>query len=71
MYEAVNGNIMESIELGLNTLASAGSLALGVIFVSTITKLLMSTKNKREINELEKISKRRLFKYRLDNYRKK
>ena len=71
MYEAVNGNIMESIELGLNTLASAGSLALGVIFVSTITKLLMSTKNKREINELEKISRRRLFKYRLDNYRKK
>lgn len=34
MYEAINGNIMESIELGLHTMASAGSLALGIIFVS-------------------------------------
>ena len=57
MYEAINGNIMESIELGLNTLSSAGSLALGIIFVSTLTRLLMSAKTKRELGELEKIKK--------------
>ena len=39
MLEAVNGNISKSLDLGLNTLASAGTLALGIIFVSTITKL--------------------------------
>lgn len=53
MYEAINGNIMESIELGLNTLSSAGSLALGIIFVSTLTRLLMSARRKRELGELE------------------
>ena len=40
MLEAVNGNVSKSLDLGLNTLASAGTLALGIIFVSTITKLL-------------------------------
>ncbi len=38
MYETISGNISRAVELGLNTLASAGTLALGVIFVSTITK---------------------------------
>ncbi|HCW53774.1 MAG TPA: hypothetical protein DG753_08570 [Clostridium sp.] len=38
MYETITGNVDKAIQLGLNTCASAGSLALGVIFVSTITK---------------------------------
>ncbi|NME84375.1 threonine/serine exporter family protein [Clostridium sp. SM-530-WT-3G] len=38
MYETITGNVQKAIHLGLNTCASAGSLALGVIFVSTITK---------------------------------
>lgn len=59
MYEAINGNIMESIELGLHTMASAGSLALGIIFVSTLTRLFMSAKRKREVRELEKIAKKK------------
>ena len=59
MYEAINGNIMESIELGLNTISSAGSLALGILFVSTLTRLLMSAKRKREIGELEKFFKKK------------
>ena len=59
MYEAINGNIMESIELGLNTISSAGSLALGIIFVSTLTRLLMSAKRKRELGELEIIFKKK------------
>ena len=57
MYEAINGNILESIKLGLNTLSSAGSLALGILFVSTITRLFMSAKKKREFKELEKRAK--------------
>lgn len=54
MYEAINGNILESIELGLNTISSAGSLALGVLFISTLTRLFMSAKTKKEFKELEK-----------------
>lgn len=48
MLEAVNGNIEKFLELGLNTIASAGTLALGVIFVSTITRVIMSFKQKRK-----------------------
>ena len=44
MYEAIQGNIATSVELGLNTIASAGSIALGVIFVSTITKQINKSK---------------------------
>ena len=59
MYEAINGNIMESIELGINTMASAGSLALGIIFISTLTTILMRSKRKKEFREIEKIYKNR------------
>lgn len=44
MYETISGNINRAVELGLNTLASAGTLALGVIFVSTITKQVTNLK---------------------------
>ena len=46
MYQAVTGDIMHSLELGINTLANAGALALGVIFVSTITTQYYKVKNK-------------------------
>ncbi len=46
MLSAINGDILESLELGLKTLASAGTLALGVLFVSTITKLIFQYKTK-------------------------
>lgn len=52
MFEAVTGNINKALELGLNTMASAGILALGVIFVSTLTRLIMSHKRKLEIKNL-------------------
>ena len=45
MYAVITGDIAESIHLGLNTLANAGGLALGVIFVSTITKQLTNIKH--------------------------
>jgi len=48
MYEIITGNLSGAVELGLNTLASAGALALGVIFVSTITKQVTNLKKVRE-----------------------
>ncbi|MDD7794039.1 threonine/serine exporter family protein [Clostridium sp. 'White wine YQ'] len=47
MYEIVQGNIDKSLELGLNTLASAGTLALGIIFVSSITRIIISPKPRK------------------------
>lgn len=48
MYETITGNVSNALELGLNTIASAGTLALGVIFVSTITKQVTNFKKIRE-----------------------
>lgn len=48
MNETIRGNIHGAVELGLNTLYSAGCLALGVIFVSTITKQVTNLKRVRE-----------------------
>ena len=48
MYDTILGNISGAVQLGLNTLASAGALALGVIFVSTITKQVMNLKRVKE-----------------------
>ena len=61
MFEAINGNIMKSFELGLNTISSAGSLALGIIFVSTLTRLFFQAKRKSEFRELDKISKNKII----------
>lgn len=44
MYEIITGNTTGAVELGLTTLANAGSLALGVIFVSTITRQITNFK---------------------------
>lgn len=40
MYDVVTGNISSSISTGLHTIASAGTLALGVILVTTITRII-------------------------------
>jgi uncharacterized membrane protein YjjB (DUF3815 family) len=48
MLEIITGDINKALELGINALASAGTLALGVIFVSTITKLIVSHKRNLE-----------------------
>ena len=49
MYEAITGNVTGSLELGLNTLASSGTLVLGIIFVSTITRLINRRKSKKNL----------------------
>ena len=51
MREAVAGNISKSLELGLNTLARSGTLALGVLFVSKITRLIFAAKRRKEIKK--------------------
>ena len=48
MYETIIGNVNSAIELGLKTLAEAGTLALGVIFVSTITRQVVTLKRAKE-----------------------
>lgn len=48
MHEAISGNADSAIQLALNTLADAGTLALGVIFVSTITRQLVNLKRAKE-----------------------
>jgi uncharacterized membrane protein YjjB (DUF3815 family) len=48
MYETIKGNVKEAVALGLNTLSSAGVLALGVIFVSTITRQVTNLKKVKQ-----------------------
>ncbi|WP_066872743.1 threonine/serine exporter family protein [Clostridium mediterraneense] len=45
MSSAVHGETLNTWNLAVSTLSSAGSLALGVIFVSTITRLILNFKN--------------------------
>ena len=40
MYQIILGNLETAVRLGLETLASAGTLALGILFVSTTTKII-------------------------------
>lgn len=46
MLATINGELHKAVELGLKTLASAGTLALGVLFISTITSLIFRLKRK-------------------------
>ncbi|MBE6052486.1 MAG: threonine/serine exporter [Clostridium sartagoforme] len=54
MVEAITGDIMKSLEIGIKTIASAGALALGIILVSTFTKILVRNK-KTNLNMNKKI----------------
>lgn len=59
MVEAISGNALKSLEVALDTLASAGALALGVVLVSTTTRIVSGFKGKRKIgldNSTNKIS---------------
>lgn len=47
MYDAINGNAVATWDKASSTLLSAGALALGVIFVSSVTKLILKPKKKR------------------------
>lgn len=47
MLATINGDLQNAVHLGINTLANAGTLALGVIFISTITSLIFRVKRNR------------------------
>lgn len=48
MLESIQGNVNKSLATGLNTLASAGAIAVGILLASSFTKLvLFFTKKKR------------------------
>ena len=44
MLATINGDLQNAVHLGINTLANAGTLALVVIFISTITSLIFRVK---------------------------
>ena len=44
MLAIIQGNLNNAVQIGLSSLASAGSLALGTIFVSSLTKALNTNK---------------------------
>jgi uncharacterized membrane protein YjjB (DUF3815 family) len=57
MYEAIIGNLSGSIDLGLETIARAGTLASGIIFISTITRQFRSLKFTKKTLPLQGKSK--------------
>lgn len=57
MYSAVHGDITATWNLAASTLSSAGVLALGVILVSTLTRLLKSFKQEGVVLVKERIIK--------------
>lgn len=50
MLATINGDLQNAVHLGINTLANAGTLALGVIFISTITSLIFRVKRNHSSN---------------------
>ena len=48
MYEAITGTVTGSLEIGLKTLSSSGTLVIGMIFVSTITRLINRLKMRKQ-----------------------
>ncbi len=53
MFESVQGNINRSLALGLQTLYIAGTIAVGVFFVSSTAKILVLF-NKKNISKFQK-----------------
>lgn len=55
LFEFLKGNYLKALDFGTNTLASAGALALGVIFISTLFrnfnlyKLVKPVSNKNDL----------------------
>ena len=47
MLASIQGNINKSLTLGLNTLSSAGALALGIVLISSLSRLINSAKGKK------------------------
>lgn len=49
MVAAVSGDTSQSLQIGLDTISKAGALALGIVMVSTMTRLYFSLRSKRRM----------------------
>ena len=47
MFESITGSLDKAISLGFSTLINAGSIALGIVFVSSIGRFLFKKKEYR------------------------
>lgn len=47
VFEAVQGNIFESLNYGIETLSLAGVIAVGIILVSTLSRLFQKLKTRK------------------------
>lgn len=44
MFDSIQGNVSKSLITGLNTLSSAGAIAVGILVASSITKFILASK---------------------------
>ena len=49
MLATIQGNITKSLSVGLGTIADAGAIAVGLVFVSSVAKLINFYKSKKTI----------------------
>lgn len=54
MHATVTGDTIKSLDLAIDTLSSAGALALGILLVSTITRHYYIKKYKKQIKKSQK-----------------
>ncbi|MDF2880874.1 MAG: rane protein [Clostridiaceae bacterium] len=47
MLESVKGNVQTALSIGVETITIAGAIAVGILFISTIIKIVFINKNKK------------------------
>jgi uncharacterized membrane protein YjjB (DUF3815 family) len=47
MLESVKGNVQTALSTGVETITIAGAIAVGILFISTIVKIIFINKNKK------------------------
>lgn len=47
MLESVKGNVQTALSIGVETITIAGAIAVGILFISTIVKIIFINKNKK------------------------
>lgn len=57
VFEAVQGNVFESLNYGIETLSLAGVIAVGIILVSTLSRLMQKLKIRRKQRNLGNLEK--------------
>ncbi len=53
MLESVQGNINKFLSIGLNTISSAGAIAVGILLASSITKMILIINKKRKTSNFK------------------